>query len=99
MNRRRNSCGLAAAVAVLLAGLAPARGDDLSDLRVKQQQLQQQLDQLQGESETPPGETAAPNRPPVAGGSFPRSFVIPGTNTSLSIGGSVQRNFVYGIQH
>ena len=34
------------------------------------------------------GAKAAPNAP-VAGGSFPRSFLIPGTDTSIRVGGFV----------
>jgi len=100
MSSKRKTGGLAiggmiAGIVLALAGLAAARADELSDLRADQQLLKQQLDQLspppaQG---TPP---AAPDRPPVTGGSFPRSFLIPGTNTSVTIGGSVQTNAVFG---
>ena len=100
MSSRRNSGrlavainGLTAAVVLSLAGLAAARADELTDLRADQQLLQQRLDQLN----PPPTQGVAPDRPPVIGGSFPRSFLIPGTNTSVTIGGSVQQNFGYGI--
>jgi hypothetical protein len=95
--------GLTGAVVLALASLAAARADELSDLRANQQQLKLQLDQLspppaQGTSPAAPGGSvsAAPDRPPVIGGSFPRSFLIPGTNTSVSVSGSVQQNAGFG---
>jgi hypothetical protein len=110
MSSRRNTGrltvinGLTAAIVLSLVGLAAARADELADLRADQQLLQQRLDQLH----PPPAQGAAPgsgvssartapDRPPVSGGSFPRSFLIPGTNTSVTIGGSVQQNFGYVI--
>jgi hypothetical protein len=75
--------GLTAAI-VLLAGLPPARADELAELRANQERLQQRLDQLA--QDEPAG---APVRPSTAigVGSFPRSLLIPGTDTSLRIGG------------
>jgi hypothetical protein len=106
MRRERNigyvaAIGGTAAAIMLVTGICAARADELSDLRAKEQQLQQQLDQLQGAAPTAPGGggsggTATPHRPPVVGGSFPRSFLIPGTDTSVSISGSVQTNFSFG---
>jgi hypothetical protein len=79
--------GLTAAIA-LLTGLPSARADELADLRANQELLQRRLDQL---SQAPPGGPPgpAPSGPgsPVVGGSFPRSFLIPGTDTSIRIGG------------
>jgi hypothetical protein len=101
MNRQRKTGrltrigGLTAMVVLSLASLAAVRADELSDLRADQQQLQLRLDQLSA----PPAQgtaPAAPDRPPLIGGSFPRSFLIPGTNTSIRIGGSVQWNGAYG---
>jgi hypothetical protein len=97
--------GLAVAIMLLLAAGMPAGADELSDLRANQQQLQLRLDQLsqppeQGAAPAPPaGGPAAPEPSPLIGGSFPRSFVIPGTDTSVTIGGSVQENFRYGNEH
>ena len=77
--------GLTAAVA-LLTGFHAARADELADLRANQELLQRRLDQL---SQAAPGAAPAPSGPgsPVVAGSFPRSFLIPGTDTSLRIGG------------
>jgi hypothetical protein len=97
---------LTAAVA-LLTGLGAARADELNDVRANQQQIQQRLDQLSqppepsSVPEAPGGGAsstrAAPDQLPVIGGNFPRSFLIPGTDTSVTISGSVQQNFGYGV--
>ena len=93
--------GLTAMIALPL-GLSSAKADELADLRANQQLLQQRIDQLaQAQAQAPPlpgtqgggatqglGYKAAPGRP-AAGGSFPRSFLIPGTDTSIRVGGFV----------
>ncbi|MGA8760332.1 MAG: DcaP family trimeric outer membrane transporter [Stellaceae bacterium] len=93
--------GLTAAAA-LLTGLGPVRADELADLRANQLLLQQRIDQLaqmQAQAPPPPGTAgggatqglgykAAPGAPTL-GGSFPRSFLIPGTDTSIRVGGFV----------
>jgi Porin subfamily len=81
--------GLGAAI-VLLTALPSARGDELADLRANQELLQKRIDQLaQAPQGVPSGQAPAASGPglPVVGGSFPRSFLIPGTDTSLRIGG------------
>src|SRR5438094_149958 len=86
--------GSVAAIA-LLTGLPAARSDELADLRANQELLQKRIDQL---SQAPPpaapgpyvpgfGPETRPAKTPVTTGSFPRSFLIPGTETSLRIGG------------
>jgi hypothetical protein len=95
--------GLTATIA-LLTGLPAASADELADLRANQELLQRRLDQL---SQVPsplgaPGTTggsalgtqAVPGVP-LAGGSFPRSFLIPGTDTSLRVGGFVDETLDY----
>src|SRR5271163_5073136 len=102
MTKKRNLYSVAAiggpiAVFSLLTGSPAARADELADLRANQELLQQRIDQL---SQAPPGAVPGPYVPgfgpetqakpggvPVVGGSFPRSFLIPGTDTSLRIGG------------
>jgi DcaP outer membrane protein len=93
--------GLTAIIA-LQTGLPAARADELADLRANQQLLQARIDQLaQAQAQAPPlpgtqgggatqglGYKAVPGTPEV-GGSFPRSFLIPGTETSLRVGGFV----------
>src|SRR6266851_5619809 len=85
MSWKRNAAITAVAggvisVVALLTGVPSAKADELADLRANQELLQQRLDQL---AQAPPG---AP--PATAGvGSFPRSFLIPGTDTSMRVGG------------
>src|SRR5260370_21185013 len=74
--------GLTAAIA-LLTGLPTASADELADLRVNQELLQRRVDQL---AQAGPSVGPGPGGPVMAG-SFPRSFVIPGTEVSLRIGG------------
>ncbi len=104
--------GLIAAI-VLLAGSSAARADELADLRASQEHLrsdqellQRRIDQL---SQAPPpgapgpyvpgfGPEARPATAPVTTGSFPRSFLIPGTDTSLRIGGYANGEVVWWIK-
>lgn len=96
----------------MLTGLAAARADELSDLRANQQLLQQRIDQLaQAQAQLPspigaPGSAgkAVYGTPPtpgaaLIGGSFPRSFLIPGTDTSIRVGGFVDETFQYWFQN
>jgi hypothetical protein len=95
------AAGLAVSVAWLTASPA-ARADELSDMRADMQLLQQRMDQL---AQFAPGTTggaaygtkAAPTAP-LLGGSFPRSFLIPGTDTSIRIGGTANEVLDYWIQ-
>src|SRR5580704_7209691 len=92
MSRLRKLGTIAALGGIVLAFAmtAGARADELSDLRANQELLQQRLDQL---SQVPPGAVGTP----VTSGSFPRSFVIPGTGTSLRVGGFVDARVNYFI--
>ncbi|MFZ3238275.1 MAG: DcaP family trimeric outer membrane transporter [Stellaceae bacterium] len=92
--------GLTALIA-LQTGIPTAKADELADLRANQLLLQQRIDQLaqaqaqgipeQKQSPGFPGAMGSPATPGVAlaGGSFPRSFLIPGTDTSIRVGGFV----------
>ncbi|MGH7047492.1 MAG: DcaP family trimeric outer membrane transporter [Stellaceae bacterium] len=92
--------GMTAMIA-LLAGPPTAKADELADLQANQQLLQQRIDQLaQAQAQTLPETKAFPGLPGamgtraipgqgLAGGSFPRSFLIPGTDTSIRVGGFV----------
>src|SRR5216684_2831553 len=66
--------------APLAIGAHSAYADELADLRANQELLQQRLDQLAQAAPAGPGAA-------LGVGSFPRSFLIPGTDTSLRIGG------------
>src|SRR5439155_1976011 len=93
--------GLSAAIA-LLTGLPAASADELADLRANQELLQKRIDQL---SQAPPpapgpfvpgfGPETRPTAAPVSTGSFPRSVLIPGTDTSLRIGGIAWTDVVW----
>jgi hypothetical protein len=103
--------GLSSAIA-LLTGLPAVSADELADLRAKQallqnnqELLQKRIDQL---SQAPPGAPGPyvpgfgpetrPTAAPVTTGSFPRSFLIPGTDTSLRIGGIAWTNVEWYLQ-
>ena len=86
--------GLTAAVA-LIAAQPAAQADEVSDLRANQELLQQRIDQLAQSGI--PARVSVRRRPaggPVnvqmTGGSFPRSFLIPGTDTSIRVGGEIR---------
>src|SRR5580765_2846521 len=103
MKNGRNGAITAAIACVLSAPLviAPyaAQADELSDLRANQELLQQRLDQL---AQIPSPGAVFPGGPPaptagagIVGGSFPRSFLIPGTDTSIRVGGAITVNVMY----
>jgi hypothetical protein len=112
MDRKRSLCSVAAiggpiAAISLLAGSPASRADELADLRANQELLQKRIDQL---SQAPPPGAPGPYVPgfgpqapgagagaPIVTGSFPRSFLIPGTDTSLRIGGYANGRFMYMI--
>jgi hypothetical protein len=94
--------GLTATIA-LLTGLPTTRADELADLRANQELLQRRIEQLaQGTKAYPgvPGALGAQPTPGAAlvGGSFPRSFLIPGTETSIRVGGFVDLTGLYYLQ-
>ena len=77
-------------VAVALwAGPPGARADELSQLQANQQILQQELNKLKIEQQAAVTARPLPPGAPSLAGSFPRSFLIPGTDTSIRIGGFV----------
>ena len=87
-----------AAVSALLTGMPAARAEDTIDLRVNSELIQSRIDQLvQSEQLAQVGDAGAKSSPDttVRGGSFPRSFVIPGTDTSLRVGGEVRLSVDY----
>jgi Porin subfamily len=105
MTRKRNISMAAAALAASVAWLAvapAARADELSDLKANMQLLQQRMDQL-SQATTSPGVSGAygTNAVPgstMQGGSFPRSFLIPGTDTSIRVGGIANETIDYWFQ-
>jgi Porin subfamily/DcaP outer membrane protein len=113
MTRKRSIGGVAAiggmtATIALLTGLPVASADELADLRANQELLQRRIEQLaQGRDPNVPrgggvpgayGTEAIPGQP-LAGGSFPRSFLIPGTDTSIRVGGQITEVLDYWLQN
>lgn len=92
--------GMTAAIA-LLSGTPMAKADELSDLRANQDLLQRRLDQLAqipAAGHVYPGGPVSPTAGAgIVGGSFPRSFLIPGTDTSIRIGGEIRLNATYWL--
>ena len=90
------ACALSAPAAI---GAYSAQADELSDLRANQQLLQQRLDQLAQipapGAPYPGGPRAATAGAGIVGGSFPRSFLVPGTDTSIRVGGEIREVFDY----
>jgi len=88
---RRAAISVGLASVVLAGCLGLARGDELADLRRNNDLLQQRIEQLaQVPFLTPKGAyfTYQPSR-------FPRSFIVPGTETAIRIGGALRTDFVY----
>lgn len=89
-----------AAVSALLTGVPAARADEVAELRLNTEMLQRRIDQLavsSNEQIAQVGDAGAKPAPDqtVRGGSFPRSFIIPGTDTSLRVGGEVRLSIDY----
>ncbi len=86
--------GTSTAALAMLTGLAGARADELSDLRLNQQLLSQRIDQLAAVGLQPGAgavfsvDTNPAASAPATAGSFPRSILIPGTDTSLKVYGA-----------
>ena len=89
------------AVVALLTGLPVAYADEMSELRANQELLQSRIDQLAQANPGAGNPFAASSNPgsgaAAAGGSFPRSFLIPGTETSIRIGGQVDLTADYWL--
>jgi hypothetical protein len=105
MTRKRNFGsaaaigGLTASIALLM-GLPAANADELADLRANQELLQRRIEQLAQAAQGRPGVPGAYGAEAHPGemaiqGSFPRSFLIPGTDTSIRVGGFVDETLDY----
>jgi hypothetical protein len=86
----------------LLTGIPALHADELADLRLNNELLQRRINQLAqagGEQLAQVGDGGAKSAPgaAVTGGSFPRSFVIPGTDTSLRVGGEARLSIDYQL--
>src|SRR3984893_7862078 len=90
----------AAATVALLTGLPAANADELADLRANQELLQRRIEQLAQAAQGRPGVPGAYGAEAMPGemaiqGSFPRSFLIPGTDTSIRVGGFIDETLDY----
>jgi hypothetical protein len=88
-----------AAGSAVSADFSPAGADELSDLRANQALVNSRIDQLAKPADRQAGDQPTLNNPPLpdatGSGSFPRSFLIPGTSTSVRVGGSVDETMHY----
>jgi type II secretory pathway pseudopilin PulG len=86
----RGQAILAGAAAILVASAVPfaARADELSDLRANSLLLQQKIDQARALNGDAPAASAPDGQSSLQGG-FPGSFRVPGTETSVRVGGNV----------
>jgi hypothetical protein len=105
---RMRRSALAAAVGVCIGSNAFA-DDDISALRQQLQQMQARIEQLErdkAQNTTPPPAMAAPpsgdavaavpaQALPVTAGATKGSFKLPGSDTSVTIGGYVRGTVVY----
>jgi outer membrane DcaP-like protein len=82
------------AATALLTSFPAARADEVAELQVKQALLKERIEQLAAH----PG-GAIPAGSSMLGGSFPRSFLIPGSDTSIRVGGFVDETFDYYFQN
>src|SRR5436190_14982610 len=97
MSKRRNIGTVAAlggltAVVALITALPSARADELADLRANQELLQRRVDQL---AQLPPPAFPEGPRASSFAGSFPRSWLLPGTETSMKIGGNIYMDVLH----
>ena len=94
------------AVCVCAAFALPAHADELSDLKTRMAEMLVQLEALQAKQkaleakqEATDTKVAAPAPAPApATGALPGSFLIPGTSTSLKVGGYAQLSVIREIQ-
>jgi hypothetical protein len=98
----RAALGGITAAAALIAAQPAAKADELTDLRANQELLQRRVDQLAQSGNVGAGPvlettTGGPVNVQMTGGSFPRSFLSPGTDTSIRVGGEIRLDSLYYI--
>src|SRR6185312_15934335 len=107
MTRKRTfgtmaAIGGATAFVALLTGVPTAKADEVSDLRANNELLQQRLDQIAQMQNNGPSRMGSTDvqamTAQATAGSFPRSFLIPGTDTSIRIGGQITEVFDYWME-
>ena len=83
---------LSSATAVLLAAVAPAAAADIDDMRAQIQALQDKIAKIEAQEQRHVAPAAA-----VEADSKPKSWKLPGTNTSMNIGGFAILQFDYDL--
>lgn len=83
---------LASAAAVALAAAVPAAAGEIDDLRAQIQALQDKIAKIDAERDRRVAPAAA-----MEAGSKPKSWKLPGTNTSMNIGGFAILQFDYDL--
>jgi hypothetical protein len=87
---------LALAIAIGVGGPATAvRADDLQDLKAQIEALQRKVGELEMKQETTEKKQAAVPDNVVTGGATKGSFKLPGSNTSVTLGGYVKLDAVF----
>ena len=87
---------LAVAIAIGLGGTATAaRADELQDLKAQIEALQKKVGELEIKQETTEKKQAALPDNVVTGGATKGSFKLPGSNTSVTVGGYVKLDAVF----
>lgn len=89
----KNFKKLGIALGISAAFALPGHADELSDLKAQMNQILQQMDKLQQQQDATASkqvaseakQAAAPA--PVTAGALPGSFLVPGTSTSVKVGG------------
>lgn len=86
------------ACALLFSSGGPAAADEISDLQEQMRALTEKLRQIEAKQNASDAGRATPAAASDDGkGSFPRSFKIPGTDTSLRVGGYVKLDAIYDV--
>jgi hypothetical protein len=83
---------LSAATAVLVAAVLPASAGEIDELKAQIQALQDRIAKIDSQRERRAAPAAA-----VEAGSKPKSWKLPGTNTSMNIGGFALLQFDYDL--
>ncbi len=86
--------GTAAALALAVAGVPAYAQDDLSALRQQLETMKERLAKLEADKADKRRVAAAAA---VEAGDKPRSWKLPGTNTSMNIGGFVKMSLLYDL--
>ena len=94
MTRTRSALLGSGAAVALLAAQVPASADEIEDLRTQIQSLQDKMGKLEAAQRRK--HRVAPAAA-VEAGAKPRSWKLPGTNTSMQIGGYAKLDLIYDI--